>query len=357
MKLGLNLAMTHWDTGPEPNVGLAREAERLGFSSIWIEEAYGSDAVSTLAWVGANTETIDLGSAIWQIPGRTPAMAAMTAATIDKLSGGRLRIGLGVSGPQVVEGWHGQPFEGTLGKTREYVEIVRRILARDQPLAFDGKRYGVPYRGEGGLGLGRPLKLILHPLRPNVPIYIGAMGPKNVELTAEIADGWLPIFMAPRVFDEVFAAPLERGLAKAGGGKALGVGFDVAPVVSVVVDDDAEAARLPVKRKIALYIGGMGAAKQNFSNQLIQRFGYPEAAREIQELFLAGKREEAERAVPDELIDDIALCGSRERIDSLLDAWRQSPVTTMILDSDDPAALATVAELVLDQDRQPGRRR
>jgi F420-dependent oxidoreductase-like protein len=347
LELGLNLAMTHWDTGAQPNVGLAQEAERQGFSSVWIEEAYGSDAVSTLSWVGANTETIDLGSAIWQIPAHTPAMAGMTAATIDKLSGGRLRLGLGGSGPPVVEGWHGQPFEKLLGKTREYVEIVRRIVARDEPVQFSGKQYQLPYEGDAGLGLGRPLKLILHPLRPRIPIYIGALGPKNVELTAEIADGWLPIFLAPRCFDEVFGEPLARGFAKAGGDKSPGRGFDIAPVVSVVVEDDVTAARLPVKQRIALYIGGMGAAKANFSNQLIRRFGYADEAEEIQALFLAGEREKAVEAVPDELIDDIALCGPPERIDSLLDAWRASPVTTLILDTDDLATLRTMADLVL----------
>lgn len=348
MDLGLNLAMTHWDTGAEPNVGLAREAERLGYSSIWIEEAYGSDAVSTLAWVGANTTEIGLGSAIWQIPARTPAMAGMTAATIDKLSGGRLRLGLGGSGPQVVEGWHGQPFEKLLGRTREYVEIVRAIVAREQPVSFQGKQYRLPYEGDAGLGLGVPLKLILHPVRSRVPIYIGALGPRNIELTAEIADGWLPIFVAPRCFDDVFGESLANGFAKAGNGKAPGEGFDVAPIVSVVVNDDVDAARLPVKQRIALYIGGMGASKKNFSNQLIRRFGYAEAAEEIQSLFLAGRREDAVQAVPDELIDDVALCGSPERIDSLLDAWRSSPVTTMILDTDQPAAMRAMAELVLN---------
>jgi F420-dependent oxidoreductase-like protein len=347
MELGLNLAMTHWDSGAEPNVGLAQEAERQGFSSIWIEEAYGSDAVSTLSWVGAHTDTIDIGSAVWQIPARTPAMAGMTAATIDKLSGGRLRLGLGGSGPQVVEGWHGQPFEKLLGKTREYVEIVRRIVAREEPVRFSGKQYQLPYEGDAGLGLGVPLKLILHPVRPRIPIYIGALGPKNVELTAEIADGWLPIFMSPRRFDDVFGESLARGFAKAGGDKGPGRGFDVAPVVSVVVDDDVDAARLPVKQRIALYVGGMGAAKANFSNQLIRRFGYDDAADEIQRLFLAGERERAVAAVPDELIDDIALCGPPERIDSLLDAWRASPVTTLILDTDDLPTLATMADIVL----------
>lgn len=350
MELGLNLAMTHWHTGAEPNVGLAQEAERLGYTSIWTEEAYGSDAVTPLAWVGALTSTIKLGSAVWQIPARTPAMAAMTAATLDMLSEGRLLIGLGVSGPQVVEGWHGQPFERPVGRTREYVEIMRMILARQEPVSYEGRDYALPYRGDRGLGLGKPLKLIMHP-RGEIPFYLGALGPKNVELTAEIAQGWLPIFYSPRCADEVFGESLGAGFAKAGDGKCAGDGFDVAPVVSVVLDEDVDAARRPVKERIALYIGGMGHAKKNFSNQLIRRFGFEDAADEIQRRFLAGEREAAVAAVPDELIDEVALCGPAARIDELLDAWRKSNVTTIIVDSDDPAALAVMADLVLHGDR------
>ncbi|NUT56182.1 MAG: LLM class F420-dependent oxidoreductase [Thermoleophilia bacterium] len=349
MELGLNLAMTNWDTGPEPNVGLSQEAERLGFTSVWTEEAYGSDAVSPLAWVGACTSTIDIGSAIWQIPARTPAMAGMTAATLDVLSGGRLRIGLGVSGPQVVEGWHGQPFERLLRRTRESVELLRLVLERKGPVSYQGDFYTLPYAGDRGLGLGRPLKLIIHPKRPRPPIYLGSLGPKNVELTAEIADGWLPIYCAPRRFDEVFGDSLARGFAKAGGGKAPGHGFDVAPIVSVVVGDDVDACRARVRERIGLYIGGMGAAKKNFSNQLIARFGYAEVADEVQRRFLEGDRAGAVEAVPDELIDDVALCGPPERIDSLLDAWRDSPVTTIICDTSDPAALRVMARLVLGE--------
>jgi F420-dependent oxidoreductase-like protein len=348
MELGLNLAMTHWDTGAEPNVGLAQEAERLGFSSVWTEEAYGSDAVTPLAWVGALTERIHLGSAVWQVPARTPAMAAMTAATLDKLSGGRLLLGLGASGPQVVEGWHGQPYDRPLGRTREYVDIVRAMLARKEPVAYDGREYVLPYQGERGVGLGRPLKLIIHPERNEVPIYLGALGPKNVEMTAAIAEGWLPIFLSPSTFDDVFGEPLAKGFAKAGNGKAPGNGFDVAPIVSVVIGADVEECRRPVREKIALYIGGMGAAKQNFSNQLIRRFGYDDEAEEIQTKFLSGDRAGAVAAVPDELIDEVALCGPKERIAELLERWQQIPVTTMILDTDDPAAMRTMAELVHD---------
>jgi F420-dependent oxidoreductase-like protein len=346
MELGLNLAMTGWHTGPEPNLGLARHAERLGFSAVWCEEAYGSDAVTPLAWVGASTSRIGLGSAVWQIPARTPAMAGMTAATLDVLSGGRLRIGLGSSGPQVVEGWHGKPFDHPVGRTREYIAILRKILDRQEPVAFDGRHYQLPYAGAEGLGLGKPLKLIIRPRSQHIPIYVGALGPKNIEMTAELADGWLPIFVAPRLFDDVFGEPLARGFEKAGNGKGPGHGFDVAPIVSVVLDDDVDAARLPVKQRIALYIGGMGHAKVNFSNQLIRRFGYEDAAEEIQRLFLSGEREAAVNAVPDALIDDVALCGSKERITELLRAWKSSPVTTIILDTHDPEAMAVMADLL-----------
>lgn len=347
MELGLNLAMTLWDQGAEPNLGLTQEAERLGYSSVWTEEAYGSDAVVPLAWMAALTSRIDIGSAVWQIPARTPAMAAMTAATLDKLSGGRLRIGLGASGPQVVEGWHGQPYERPLAKTREYMEIMRRIIAREEPVAFTGKEYELPYTGEAGTGQGKPLKLILHPIRPRIPFYFGALGPKNVEMTAELADGWLPIFMAPKRFESTFGESLAAGFAKAGDGKAPGNGFDVAPIVSVVVGEDVDACRYEVKQKIGLYIGGMGSAKKNFSNQLIRRFGFEDVATEVQERFLAGDREGAIHAVSDELIDEVALCGPPERIDELLDDWRRSPITTIILDTDKPEALRLMAELVL----------
>jgi len=274
-------------------------------------------------------------------------MAAMTAATLDSLSQGRLRLGLGASGPQVVEGWHGQPFERPVGRTREYVEVVRMILAREQPVSYTGAHYQLPYAGDRGLGLGRPLKLIIHPRRANIPIYLGALGPRNVEMTAEIAQGWLPIFLSPSSFEEVFAEPLARGFARAGDGKRPGDGFDIAPIVSVVVGPDVDQCRAPVREKIALYIGGMGAATHNFSNQLIRRFGFEREADEIQTRFLAGDRAGAAAAVPDELIDEVALCGPEERIAELLQRWRETPVTTMILDTDDLQALRTMARLVL----------
>jgi F420-dependent oxidoreductase-like protein len=346
MNLGLNLAMTAWASGPQPNVGLAQEAERLGFDAVWTEEAYGSDAATPLAWVGALTSTIGLGSAVWQMPARTPAMAAMTAATLDVLSGGRFRIGLGTSGPQVVEGWHGQPFEPRLAKTREYVEILRLALAREKPVVFEGSEYQVPYTGPGGTGSGRPLKLILRPLRPRIPIYIGALRPKALEQAAEIADGWLPIFMAPRALDDVFGDALDAGFAKAGGGKRAGAEFDIAPIVSVVLGDDVMACHDHVRAKIALYIGGMGSRKTNFSNELIRRFGYDEVAEEVQVKFLGGDRDGAMAAIPAELIDEVALCGPRERIAELLDRWRQSRVTTIICDTEDVEAMRVMAELL-----------
>jgi F420-dependent oxidoreductase-like protein len=346
MRLGLNLHMTNWHTGPQPNVGLAQLAEELGYHSVWCEEAYGSDSVSVLGWIGASTSTIRLGSAVWQIPARTPASAGMTAATLDVLSGGRLIVGLGTSGPQVVEGWHGQAFNAPVARTREYLTILRRIFAREEPVSFDGRFYQLPYTGADAMGIGKPLKLIIKPRSRAIPVYIGALGPKNIEMTAELADGWLPIYWSLRAWESTFAEPLERGFAKAGGGKGPGQGFDVAPVVSVVVGDDVSACRLPVKQRIALYIGGMGHAEVNFSNQLMRRFGYADVADEIQQKFLAGDRDGAVQAVPDEMVDDVAICGPRERVAALLERWRATPVTTLISDTDDPAAIRTMAEVV-----------
>jgi F420-dependent oxidoreductase-like protein len=257
-----------------------------------------------------------------------------------------MRIGLGTSGPQVVEGWHGQPFERPVSRTREYIEILRKITDRKEPVSYEGEEYQLPYKGDRGLGLGKPLKLIIHPYRPRIPIYIGALGPKNIELTAELTDGWLPIFFAPRIWEDVFGESLANGFAKSEEKKAPGEGFDIAPVVSVVLGDDVDECRREVKQRIALYIGGMGHAKKNFSNQLIRRFGYDKEADEIQRLFLSGEREAAVDAVPDELIDDVALCGPADRIDSLLDRWRESPVTTIICDTDKPETIQVMAKLL-----------
>ncbi|HUK89857.1 MAG TPA: LLM class F420-dependent oxidoreductase [Blastocatellia bacterium] len=341
MRLGLNLG--YWGAGATDNVGLAQEAERLGYHSLWTAEAWGSDAVTPLVWLAAKTERINVGTAIMQMPARTPANTAMTAATIDLLTGGRFLLGLGVSGPQVVEGWHGVKYGKPLVRTREYVEIVRAILARQKPLEHHGEHYDIPV--SGGTGLGKPLKLIVHPLRPNIPIYLAAIGPKNVSLAAEIGNGWLPVFYSPRQ-TKLFREYLDAGFSIRKDGVGHG-DFDVAPTVSVVMGPDVDACRMQVKPHLALYIGGMGARGRNFYNDLACRYGYEDAAERVQELYLAGKKTEAVAAIPDSLVDEVALCGPRERIAEQLEGWRQSGVTTMICGTGDLATVRTMAELVL----------
>ena len=332
--LRLGLMLGYWMTGPEDPIALVREAEDLGFDSVWTAEAYGSDCVSTLSWVGARTTRIKLGTGIMQISARTPACVAMTAATIDHLSNGRLILGLGVSGPQVVEGWYGQPFPRPLGRTREFVSIVRAMLKREAPVTFSGEHYHLPY--DGGSGLGKPLKLIVHPLRADIPIYIAAEGPKNVELALEIGEGWLPLFMSP------YRTEMYRDVIK-----RLRPGFEVACPVTVVVNDDLEQAMMPIKYMIAFYIGGMGARSRNFHAELVARMGFEKEARTIQDLFLAGKREEAIAAVPNALVDEISLVGSPERIRDRLGAWQESFVTTLLIGTRDPAAVRALAKALL----------
>jgi F420-dependent oxidoreductase-like protein len=315
------------------------EAERLGYRSVWTAEAYGSDAVTPAAWIAARTTRIHVGTGIMQIAGRSPAMTAMTAMTLDGLSGGRFRLGLGVSGPQVVEGWHGQLFGRPLAKTREYVEIVRAILRREKPVEFKGEYYQIPYTGPGASGLGKPLKSILHG-RADLPIYLAAIGPRNVALTAEIGDGWIPVFYSPQRA-AMFRSWLDDGFRAGGGVKP---GFDVMPMVTVVVGDDVDACRARAKPKIALYVGGMGARGKNYYNDVARRYGYEEAARAIQDLYLSGRKAEAEAAVPDALVDEVALCGPRERIRDGLAAWREAGVTTILV-AGDGAAVRTMAEL------------
>jgi F420-dependent oxidoreductase-like protein len=338
MRLGLNLG--YWGAGPANGVTLAQEAERLGFDSVWTAEAYGSDAVTPLAWIGARTTQIKLGTGILQMPARTPAMTAMTAVTLDLLSGGRVLLGLGLSGPQVVEGWHGQPYGKPLTRTREYIAILRQIWAREAPLAFKGEEYQIPIAG--GTGLGKPLRLTVHPLRPRIPIYLAAIGPKNIELAGELADGWLPIFFAPGR-EAAYLQPLAAGLAKRQATEA----FDIAPSVTVVLGKDAQACRDSVKPTLALYIGGMGARGKNFYNDLACRYGYEAAAHRIQDLYLAGQKQEAAAAVPDALVDEIALCGPKERIAELLAPWKASRATTLICSTTQPEALRVMAELLL----------
>ena len=280
------------------------------------------------------------------MPARTPAMTAMTAATLDLMSGGRFLLGLGVSGPQVVEGWHGRPYGKPLGVTREYVAIVRKALARDEPVTFDGDYYQLPYQGEGAIGLGKPLKLMLRPKNSNLPIYLAAIGPNNVRLTAEIADGWLPIFYSPEQAGTIYGPLLEEGF-DASGEPEKAIRFDVAASVFASVTDDLDRARLEAKPMLALYIGGMGAKGKNFYNDLASRYGYEEAAKHIQDLYLDGRKMEATLAVPDALVDELSLVGTKERIADRLDAWRAAGVTSLIVASSDPKTLRTLAELVL----------
>ena len=339
MRLGLQLGYDD----PASAVALAEEAERCGFDSVWSSEAYGSDAVTPMAWVAARTTRVKVGSAIMQMPARTPATTAATIATLDHLSEGRALLGLGTSGPQVVEGWHGQPWGRPLARTREYVEIVRTVLRREEPLEHHGPHYDIPYAGEDATGLGKPLKLILHPRRAAVPIYLAAIGPKNVALAAEIADGWLPIFFSPDRCAEVHGPSLAEGFAIRGGRPE---DWDLAPLVPVVVNDDVAAARDFLKPLLALYIGGMGARGQNFYTRLAERYGYADAAAAIQDAYLAGNKLDAIAAVPDALVEEIALVGDRARISDRLAAWREAGVTTLIAQARQPEALRLLAELV-----------
>jgi F420-dependent oxidoreductase-like protein len=336
VKLGVNLGYAPPGTNPAELTPVARLAEGLGYDSVWAAEAWGTDAVTVLAWLAASTERIKVGSAIMQIPGRSPTNAAMTAATLDLMSGGRFILGLGTSGPQVVEGWHGQPWGKPLGKTREYIEIVRTALRREV-VEHHGEHYRIPYDGPGATGLGKPLKLMLRPLRADVPIYLAAIGPKNVALAAEIADGWLPIFVDPERFHDAFGPSLAGARP----------GFEIAATVSVLVGDDVQALRDTLKPYLALYVGGMGAKGKNFYNALVRRYGWEAEAERIQELYLGGRQREAIAAVPDELVDAVALVGPKERIRERLEAWKRTPVTTLIVGSPQPEALELMAELLL----------
>jgi len=335
LKLGLQLG--YWGAGPPPElVPLAQEAERLGFDSLWTAEAWGSDAFTPLAWIGAHTSRIRLGTAVVQLSARTPTATAMAALTLDHLSGGRVILGLGVSGPQVVEGWYGRPFGRPLARTREYVDIIRQVLRREAPVTSDGPHYPLPFTGEGSWGLGKPLKSITHPLRADLPIYLGAEGPKNVALACEIADGWLPLYTSP-FRPEVYAESLA----------AMRPGFEIAQLVQVNVNDDLAQALMPVKMMLGFYIGGMGAKKHNFHMELMGRMGFEAEAHKIQDLFFEGKRAEAVAAVPDAFADEISLCGPLPRIRERLEAWRDSPVTVLLLANRDPETLRSMAELVL----------
>jgi F420-dependent oxidoreductase-like protein len=329
MRLGFYMGYAQPGTNPLELLELAREAEALGYDSAWAAEAWGVDAITPLAWLGAQTTTLKLGTAIMQLPGRSPANAAMTAVTLDLLSGGRFLMGLGTSGPQVVEGWHGEEWGKPLVKTREYVEIVRAVVRRER-LEHHGEHYDIPLRG--GTGLGKPLRLMARPLRGDIPIYIAAVGPKAVAQALEIADGWLPIFWSPEKARSVF--PLE----------GVRDGFDIAPAVPAIVTDDVESGRNALKEYYSFYIGGMGARGKNFYNDLFARYGYEAEAREIQDLFLGGNQREAVAKVPDAFVDEVALVGSVERIRDRLGAWRESGVTTLLVSTRDATTLRGVAE-------------
>jgi F420-dependent oxidoreductase-like protein len=344
MKLGLSTGLL---TGPallSDGLEWVKEAERLGFDSIWSSETYGSDALTPLAWWGAHTETVRLGTTIIQMSARRPTATAMAAMTMDHLSGGRFMLGLGVSGPQVVEGWYGEPFAKPLARTREYVSIVRAAIARHEPVVSGGPHYPLPLDGrEGSTGLGKPLKSILRPLRERIPTYIAAEGPKNIALAAEIGDGWLPLYYSPHYDAELYRPCLEEGFARRGGQPA---DFEIAPSVPFIVHDDVEQAADMLRPMYALYFGGMGAREANFHHQVVVRMGYGAEAKKIQDLYLDGKKDEAAAAVPTKLIEELALIGPAAKIRHDLEAWRESRVTTILI-AGPPERLRQAAELVL----------
>jgi len=329
-------------------IDLIRHAESLGYDSVWTAEAYGSDAVSPAAWMLALTEKIKVGTAIMQMPARSPACTAMTAMTLNQLSGGRFLLGIGPSGPQVAEGWHGQSYAKPLVRTREYIEILRKIMAREEPVTFDGFHYHLPYNGDDATGLGKPLKSILA-ADTSIPIYTASITPGGLRTSAELADGVFPVWMNPERYD-IFGEPLGEGFARAGAGKSL-ASFDVAPFVTAIMGDDVDQCRIPVKMNLALYIGGMGARSKNFYNDYAKRLGYEAAAKTIQDLYLDGKKGEAAAAVPDALVDDVALIGPRERILDRLAAWKEAGakhhVGSMLLGARQPEVLELVAKAVL----------
>ena len=341
LKLGLQLG--YWGAQPPPHaLEQVLEAERLGYDSVWTAEAYGSDAISPLAWWGSRTSRVRLGTALCQLSARTPTAMAMAALTMDHLSGGRFVLGLGVSGPQVVEGWYGQPFPKPLARTREYVSVVRQVLARREPVTNDGPHYPLPY--PGGTGLGKPLKPIVHPRRDDIPVVLGAEGPKNVALAAEIADGWFPIFFSPDHMGE-FTASLDEGFARPGARRSA-EDFEVIAFCPVVVDDDVERAADAFRPMLALYIGGMGARDMNFHFDVFVRMGFGTEAQKIQDLYLDGRKDEAAACVPTAMVENIALIGPKEKIGDELARWQESIATTLLVNGS-VDTLRLMAELVL----------
>ena len=341
IKLGYNTG--YWGSGPPAGaLDSVREAERLGFDSIWTAEAYGSDCLTPLAWWGAHTSTVRLGTAITQMSARTPAATAMAAITLDHLSGGRFILGLGASGPQVVEGWYGQPYPKPLARTREYIDIVRSIVRRDQPVIHHGEFFDMPYIG--GSGIGKPLKSTVHPLRTEIPIFLGAEGPKNVSLAAEVCDGWLPLFFSPKQ-DAFYRECLARGFA-ASGDPTKSARFEVASTVMIVPGDDVEQCADLVRPMLALYAGGMGAREVNFHFELFARMGYEDVAIKVQELYLAGKKVEAAAAIPLAMVQDVALIGPADKIRDELEQWKETCITTFLV-SGPQQVLPLYADLIL----------
>ncbi len=339
MALKLGLMTGYWGARPPANiVDLAKRAEALGYWGFFTAEAYGSDALTPLAWVGSHTSKIKLGTAIVQLSARTPTATAMHALTLDHLSEGRLILGLGVSGPQVVEGWYGQPFDKPLARTREYIDIIRQVLARDKPVTSPGKHYTIPYPEDapGSWGMGKPLKSITHSYRPTVPIYLGAEGPKNVAMATEICDGWYPLYYSP-YREEVYAESIANRSKD----------FEIMYPITINITDDIEAGRLSIKKNLALYVGGMGAKDRNFHNELIVRMGYADAAKKIQDFYLDGKRTEAVAAVPDELVDEIALVGNKDQIKNRLKVWEESAVTGLLVWPKSEEEVNVLSELIL----------
>jgi len=338
MKLGYHLG--YWSSGPpEGALDAILRAEELGFDSVWTAEGYGSDAFTPLAWWGASTSRIKLGTNIVQMSARTPTATAMHALTLDHLSGGRFVLGLGASGPQVVEGWYGQPYPKPLARTREYVDIVRKVVAREAPVTHDGQHFQLPL--QGGTGLGKPLKSTVHPFRKEIPIFLAAEGPKNVALSAEICDGWLPLFFSPKS-DAFYRTALEEGFSRPGARRGF-ADFEVAASVPVLVHDDVEEAASWIKPSLALYIGGMGAKSVNFHHDVFARMGYEDVADKVQELYLAGRKDEATAAIPTSLVEDTSLIGPAEKIRDELAAWEETVVTTLLLRGD-AATLTKVAK-------------
>jgi F420-dependent oxidoreductase-like protein len=344
LRLGYNTG--YWSSGP-PKGALdgVLEADRLGFDSVWTAEAYGSDALTPLAWWGSRTEQIRLGTAIMQMSARTPAATAMAALTLDHLSGGRFILGIGASGPQVVEGWYGRPYPRPLERTREYVTILREIIAREGPVEFHGRHHDLPYTGEDGTGLGKALKSTVHPLRDRIPIFLAAEGPKNVALSAEICDGWLPLFFSPRE-DAFYRQCLEDGFS-ASGDRERSESFEVAATVTVIPGEDVEACADLVRPHLALYAGGMGARGANFHFEVFARMGYESVAEDVQQLYLAGRKEDAARAIPLEMVEDVALVGPIDKIRSEIPRWRDTCLTTVLL-SGPASSLSSMAALFTD---------